>query len=190
MGPESIRREDLTPFTCPPQNTLGGTLHLMLCKPVLRHAGLLLPRVGTTYIMARSRAVPSVVLAPASASLREALIQPQALHLRALSSLRTATAQCIRRCSARAVTRSPFWNSRRSCLPSTWQTGRSIFNAFKTSLNHANCVLVPTTRWCRRVLPSGCMCPQVTFPGGHQGRTTGQGLSSPGPRCHGPQSQT
>lgn len=64
------------PSPAPPQNTLGGTLHLMPCKPVLRHAGPLLPRVGTTYITARSRAV---VLAPASASLREALIQPQAL---------------------------------------------------------------------------------------------------------------
>lgn len=183
-----------TPSAAPEQNTRGGTLHLMLQKPVLRRAGPLLPCVCTTDVMARSRAPLSAVLAPASATLRETHPNHKPSHLRALSSLGAATTQCISRCSASAVTAPPILEhcerpaTQHQDASTAWQTGWSIY---PSSLNHAKCLLVPTTRWCRRVLPSGWLCSQVTFPGGHQGRNEGLGLHLPSPQRHSaPQSPT
>lgn len=115
-------------------------------------------------------------------------------HLGAPSSLGTATTQCISRCSASAVTAPPILEH---CEAGYTAPGCIIYSLadcwsiLPVQPQPCKCLLVPTTRWCRRVLPSGWLCSQVTFPGGHQGRNKGLGLHLPSPQRHSnPQSPT
>lgn len=154
--------------------------HLMQQKPVLRRAGPLLPPVGTSHAMACSEAALGAVLVPASATLQEALVPPQ-------SPLFPQKSHCPvrQRRSASAVTAPPRGTH---SLALGWGT----LNTLKTSPNHTKRLVVPTSRGCRRVLPRGWVCSQVTCPGGQQGgNKKGLGLHLPGPQRWGaPQSKT
>lgn len=59
--------------------------------------------------------------------------------------------------------------------------GWGTFYALQTSPNHTKRLLVPTSRGCRRVLPRGWVCSQVTFPGGQQGGNKERFRASPPP---------